>query len=90
VEDSETAHEIRVTECLWAKTFREAGAAAIGYAVVCHGDYAECQAFNPHIRMIRTKTLMQGDDCCNHRWSGKKTEASFALRTSRRHVTCPP
>ena len=51
----------------WAKTFREAGSADIGYAAVCHEDYAACQAFNPKIKMIRTKTLMQGDGCCDHR-----------------------
>ena len=68
VETTDHAYEIRVSECLWAKTFRDLGAAGIGYAVICHADYAYCQGFNPKIRMIRTKTLMEGDDCCNHRW----------------------
>ena len=72
VEDAPQAYEWRVTECLWAKTFREMGAAEIGYCLICHRDYAECQGFNPKITMIRSKTLMQGDDCCNHRfiWEG--------------------
>ena len=60
--------EIRITECLWAKTFREAGAEDIGHAVCCAGDWAMCQAFNPKMRLTRTKTLMQGDDYCNYRW----------------------
>ena len=68
MEDSETAFEIKVTVCLWGKTFREADAADIGYATICHPDFAMCQAFNPRIRMIRSKTLMQGDDYCNHLW----------------------
>jgi hypothetical protein len=68
VEDTETAFEVKTTECLWAKTFREAGAPDIGYATICHPDYAFCQGFNPKIRMVRSKTLMQGDACCNHRW----------------------
>jgi len=46
---------------------RELNATDIGYAVICHGDYAYCQGFNPKIRLIRTKTLMQGDDCCEFR-----------------------
>lgn len=72
VEDTPQAFEVRVTECLWAKTFREMGAAELGYALICHSDYADCQGFNPRITMIRTKTLMQGDDICNHRfvWEG--------------------
>ena len=68
VEDTPQACELRVTECLWAKTFREMGAEDIGYLLFCNSDYAQCQGFNPKIRLVRTKTLMQGDDCCNHRF----------------------
>ena len=72
VEDTPQAIEVKVTECLWAKTFREMGAADIGYSLICYRDYADCQGFNPNITLTRSKTLMQGDDCCNHRfvWEG--------------------
>ena len=72
VEDTPHAFELKVTECLWAKTFREMGAADIGYVLLCHTDYADCQGFNSGITLTRSKTLMQGDDCCNHRfvWEG--------------------
>ncbi len=68
VEDTETAFQIEVSECLWARTFREAGAGDIGYAAICHGDFAWAEAYNPRLRLERSKTLMQGHDCCNHRW----------------------
>jgi hypothetical protein len=68
VEHTEKALEIKVTECLWAKTFRESDAGDIGYAMTCHADFAAAPAFNPKMKMVRTKTLMQGHDCCNHRW----------------------
>lgn len=68
VEDTDSAFEVRVSECLWSKTFREVQAADIGYATICHQDYAFARAYNPQMRMERTKTLMQGHDCCNHRW----------------------
>lgn len=68
VEDTPQAFEVQVTECLWAKTFREIGAADIGYLLICHPDYAYCQGFNSKITMSRSKTLMQGDDYCNHYW----------------------
>jgi hypothetical protein len=68
VEDVPNAFAIKVTECLWAKTFREVDAADIGYACICHPDFASAAAFNPKMRMERTTTLMQGHDCCNHRW----------------------
>ena len=67
-ERTETAVEARVTRCLWAQTFRAAEAPDIGYATLCHTDFFSGPAFNPKIRMTRTKTLMQGDDHCNHRW----------------------
>ena len=72
VEDTDEAFEVKITECLWAKTFRDLDAADIGYAHVCHGDFAMARVSNPKIRLIRTKTLMQGHDCCNHRyvWEG--------------------
>ena len=72
VEDTPQAVEVKVTECLWARTFREVGAAEIGYRPICYRDYADCQGFNPRITMIRSRTLMQGDDYCNHRfvWEG--------------------
>jgi len=72
VEDAPEAFELRVTECLWAKTFREMGAEDLGHLLFCNTDYAQCKGFNPRITLVRTKTLMQGDDCCNHRfiWEG--------------------
>ena len=68
VEDTEKVFEKKITECLFAKTFREANASDIGYATQCYGDYGHAEGFNPKIRLTLTKTLMQGDDYCNHRW----------------------
>gem|GEM_PF-350941 len=72
VEDTPAAFELEVTECIWADTFLRAGAAKIGYASVCWGDYAWAESFNEKITMVRDKTLMQGHECCNHRylWKG--------------------
>jgi hypothetical protein len=72
VEETDRVFELNVTECLWAKTFLDAKAGDIGFAGVCFADYASATAFNPNIRMIRDKTLMQGHDCCNHRYVLKK------------------
>jgi len=66
IENREDFVSFRFTECLNAKVFRELKAADIGYATLCHGDEAWARAYNPKIRFIRTKTLMDGDDCCDH------------------------
>ncbi len=75
VEKTDKVLEIKITECLWAKTIREfkkPDAVDIGYALVCYPEKATTEAFNPKLKVIRTKTLMQGHDCCNSRivWKG--------------------
>jgi len=55
VEETDEAFEMRITECLWAKTFLEANATDIGYATLCHTDYAYIPAYNPKIKFIRIK-----------------------------------
>ena len=64
--------EMNTTECLWAKTFREADAADIGYAAFCYQDYPWAKAYNPKLTFIRDKTLMQGDAYCNNKWVMEK------------------
>ena len=66
--DTDNVLEIKYTECLYAKTFREADAADIGYAALCYGDYPWTKQFNPNLKLIREKTLMQGDDYCHFKW----------------------
>ncbi len=72
IEDTDTVFEIRVKDCLAAESFLPHKAGDIGYAAVCWGDYNWASDFNPKIKLIRDKTLMQGHDCCNHRyiWTG--------------------
>jgi hypothetical protein len=68
VKDTEKEAEAKITECLWAKTFRKANAADIGYSLICHGDIAAIKAYNPKITLTRSKLLMKGDDECRFRW----------------------
>lgn len=68
VEDTDEAFELNITECLWAEAFIAQNAGDIGFAWICFGDYGWPQGFNPELRMVRDKTLMQGNSCCNHRY----------------------
>lgn len=70
--DNDNILEIKFTECLWAKTFREADAPEIGYAGFCYQDYSSAKAYNPNLKLIREKTLMQGHDCCHFKWVMEK------------------
>lgn len=75
VKKTDKVLELKITECLWAKTIRELkepDALDIGYALVCYPELDTTEAFNPKLKVIRTKTLMQGHDCCNSiiMWKG--------------------
>jgi len=69
VEDSEKVFGLEVRECINHEVLRSIGLdGEIGHAIVCNMDYYWPPAFNPAFKMERTKTLMQGDDVCNHRY----------------------
>ena len=73
IEDSEKAFELKVTECLYALPYIEAGLGGeVGFAALCYMDYFWPKGFNENIELIRDKTLMQGHAYCNHRyvWKG--------------------
>lgn len=62
---------LKVTRCLFADEMRTLNAAGIGFAFYCSYDHGFCQGLNPDIRFTRTKTLMQGDDFCDHTYELK-------------------
>lgn len=72
VESTDKVRELKVTACFYAETYREVDAAEIGYFTHSHPDFVLADAFDPRMKLYRTKTLMQGDDCRNHRyvWEG--------------------
>ena len=72
VEDNDTVFEMKITECLTEEVFREADALDLGYACVCHADFGLTEGMDINIKLERSKTLMQGHDCCNHRYVLKK------------------
>ena len=63
IEESDTILKYNVTECLWAKTFREAEAGDIGFALFCYPDFARARV--AHRTLTRTKTLMEGNEHCD-------------------------
>jgi hypothetical protein len=72
VEDTDNVYEIKHTECIYAKMFREDDAADIGYAMMCHDYETVYTTFNPKIKFSNPKNLMKGDDVCIERlvWAG--------------------
>jgi hypothetical protein len=56
----------RVTECEWARYYRERHP-GVGYMLACSADNAAYESFNDRIRLQRTHTLMEGGAECDFR-----------------------
>ncbi|NIM06238.1 MAG: hypothetical protein GTN65_11635 [Armatimonadetes bacterium] len=65
LEDADRRQAYRFTRCMWAEIFTELDARDIGFWL-CEGDDPIASAFNAAIGFQRNKTLMEGDDCCDH------------------------
>jgi len=61
-----------VTECIWAKMMRELGASDLGLLTMCDLDFVSASVYHSNIKLVREKTLMNGDDCCDftYIWKG--------------------
>jgi len=59
------ALEVKVTRCAHADAFKTLNATDIGYKMICMGDHAVAEGFNPSIRFTRPKTIMAGDNSCH-------------------------
>jgi hypothetical protein len=64
IKQTSTEGLVKMSRCLVAKVFRDNDAADIGYAGICHADFAVADAFNPKIKLVRNNCLMKGDNHC--------------------------
>ena len=55
----------RYTRCLYAEILRELGEPELGL-VICARDEPWVKSYNPGLGFRRTKTLMEGDQVCDH------------------------
>lgn len=76
VEETDNKLKFKITECLWAKGFKDLNEPELGYCASCHADFVIAKTYHPKIKLTRTKTLMQGDDYCNHTYTWKKKNES--------------
>ena len=72
VEDTSEKFAVKIKKCKYAEFYREKGCPEIGYAMHCALDFGEAEAYGPGITLTRTKTLMRGDEYCNHCYEFKK------------------
>ena len=66
VEHSDKGVQMKCTVCPFAALYKNLGGAEWGYHLYCAADEYLVEGFNPAIGFNRTKTLMEGHDCCDH------------------------
>jgi hypothetical protein len=59
---------LKITRCRAFEAFSHLGAPEI-CRLYCDSDHAYIKAFNPKMKMMRTKTIAAGDECCDHIWA---------------------
>ena len=77
LEDSDDKFAVKITKCKYADFYLDRGASEIGYRMHCALDFGETEAFSSEITLKRTKTLMQGDNYCNHCYELKQYRSSI-------------
>jgi hypothetical protein len=55
-----------ITKCPKYDLAKKLGAEDIMYLLACETDEYSAKGFNENIQFSRSKTLMKGDECCNH------------------------
>jgi fumarate reductase iron-sulfur subunit len=60
---------MNTTRCRYAEMYRELGMADLGFVLSCARDFALVEGFNPKIKLERTRTIMEGAECCDFRFT---------------------
>ncbi|MFW9849360.1 MAG: L-2-amino-thiazoline-4-carboxylic acid hydrolase [Candidatus Thorarchaeota archaeon] len=69
IERTDEGIQIHCTKCPHADAYRTIGRKEYGLLFKCSEDPPIVSGINPTVRFQRTKSLMNGDDCCDHHYS---------------------
>ena len=58
----------KITRCVAFEAFQALGLPEV-CRLYCESDHAYIKAFNPDMKLIRTKTIADGDAYCDHIWA---------------------
>lgn len=71
VKDSKEECSFNVRRCAYAEMYEKLGCRDLGSVISCARDFAFIEGFDKDIEFKRTKTLMDGGDCCDFCYRGK-------------------
>ena len=80
IKQTPDAFEINVTECRYAKFYKEIGAPELGFLLTCSADFTMAEGFGADVQLARTQTIMQGASHCDFRYALKKSTQDTQLR----------
>jgi hypothetical protein len=67
LELSDERYSFDIKRCRYAEMYRELGLQELGVTLSCGRDFELVKGFNPRMRLLRTKTIMENHDCCDFR-----------------------
>jgi len=68
LEQTSTTYSFNVFRCPYYEKYRELGLEELGVALSCCRDEPFARGFNPRLKLVRTKTIMEGADYCDFRY----------------------
>lgn len=74
--EHEQCYQMHVTKCPIADIAKALKLEKWGFMFHCMGDKAICEGYNPDIHFTRTKTMMEGDEYCDHCYSYHRGEGT--------------
>jgi hypothetical protein len=74
VEESDDTFEVAVTGCRYAQFYKELGVPELGFLLVCGADFPMAEGFGPDVELTRTRTIMQGADHCDFRYTRRNAQ----------------
>ncbi len=70
--ENRTEFHLDIHRCLFAEMYERLGMREYGTCLSCSRDEAFLLGFNPHIKLVRTHTIMEGAESCDFRYSLEK------------------
>lgn len=64
LEITESEMKFKVTRCKYAEFYEQIGASDLGTILSCCRDEAFLNGFTDQVEMIRSKTILEGNNCC--------------------------
>ena len=68
LEQTAGTYFFNVTRCPYHDRYNSLGVADFGVCLSCCRDEPFARGFNPDLKLVRTKTIMEGAECCDFRY----------------------